>query len=36
MSYGRWYNSESMELKIVILECKDGRYEPLVDEDIME
>ena len=33
--FGRWHNTECLETGTVILECKDGRYEPLSDEDIM-
>lgn len=32
----RWHNTECLESGTVILECKDGRYEPLSDEDILE
>jgi len=32
---GRWHNSECLEFGTVILECKDGRYEPLAPEDVM-
>lgn len=32
---GQWHNAESLESGTVILECKDGRYEPLIEEDIM-
>ena len=32
---GRWHNTECLESGTVILECKDGRYEALVAEDIM-
>lgn len=32
---GRWHNSESLASGTVILECKDGKYEPLGEEDIM-
>lgn len=32
---GRWHNSECLQSGTVILECKDGRHEPLSDEDIM-
>lgn len=32
---GRWHNSESLESGTVILECKDGKYEPLGEEDIL-
>ena len=33
---GRWHNTECMESGTVILECKDGRYEALSDEDILK
>ena len=32
----RWHNTECLESGTVILECKDGRYEPLSDEDILK
>ena len=32
---GRWHNTECLESGTVILECKDGRYEALGEEDIM-
>ena len=32
---GRWHNTECLESGTVILECKDGKYEPLGEEDIM-
>lgn len=32
---GRWHNSESLASSTVILECKDGKYEPFGEEDIM-
>ena len=32
----RWHNTECLESGTVILECKDGRYEPLADEDILK
>lgn len=32
---GRWHNTECLESGTVILECKDGRYEALAEEDIM-
>ena len=32
---GRWHNSESLASGTVILECKDGKYEPLGEEDIL-
>lgn len=31
-----WHNTECMESGTVILECKDGRYEPLAEEDILK
>lgn len=31
----RWHNTECLESGTVILECKDGRYEALSDENIM-
>lgn len=31
---GRWHNTECLESGTVILECKDGRYEALGDEDM--
>lgn len=31
----RWHNTECLESGTVILECKDGKYEALSDEDIM-
>ena len=33
---GRWHNTACLESGTVILECKDGRYEALADDDIME
>lgn len=32
---GQWHNSESLESGTVILECKDGAWAPLADEDIL-
>ena len=32
----RWHNTECLESGTVILECKDGRYEALGEEDIMK
>jgi len=32
---GRWHNSECLESGTVILECKDGKYEPLALEDMI-
>lgn len=32
---GRWHNTESLECGTVIFEAKDGRYEPLSDEDML-
>lgn len=31
---GRWHNSESLESGTIILESKDGKYEPLAPEDV--
>ena len=33
---GRWHNTECLTSGTVILECKDGRNEPLGKEDILE
>ena len=33
---GRWHNTECLESGTVILECKDGKYEALSKEDILE
>ena len=33
---GQWHTVESLESGTVILECKDGPYEPLREEDIMK
>lgn len=33
---GRWHNTECLESGTVILECKDGKYEPLSEDDIFE
>ena len=33
---GRWHNTECLVSGTVILECKDGRYEPLSEEDILK
>ena len=33
---GRWHNTECLESGTVILECKDGRYEALGEEDIIK
>lgn len=32
---GQWHNTECLESGTVILECKDGKYEPLGEEDIL-
>lgn len=32
---GRWHNTECLEPGTVIMECKDGKYEPLGAEDIL-
>ena len=33
---GRWHNTECLESGTVILECKDGKYEALNKEDILD
>ena len=33
---GRWHRIVSLESGTVILECKDGAYEPIGEEDIMK
>ncbi len=33
---GQWHTVRSLESGTVILECKDGRYEPLGEEDILQ
>lgn len=33
---GRWHSLECLESGSVLLECKDGRYEPLGENEIME
>ena len=33
---GQWHNAESLESGTVILECKDGAWAPLTEEDILE
>ena len=32
---GQWHNSESLESGTVILECKDGAWAPLAEEDVL-
>lgn len=32
---GQWHNCESLESGTVILECKDGAWAPLAEEDIL-
>ena len=32
---GRWHNTECLESGTVILECKEGRYEALGEEDML-
>ncbi len=32
---GRWHNTESLERGTVIFEAKDGRWEPLREDDVM-
>jgi len=36
MPVGQWHNSESLEHGTVIMETKDGAYEPLKEEDTMQ
>ena len=31
----QWHNAESLEIGTVILECKDGAWQPLGEEDVM-
>ena len=33
---GQWHNLESLESGTVLLECKDGAWEPLGPDDVME
>ena len=33
---GQWHNLKSLESGTVLLECKDGTYEPIASEDVME
>ena len=33
---GRWHRMVSLESGTVILECKDGKYEPLAEDEIMK
>jgi len=33
---GQWHNLKCLETGTVLLECKDGEYEPLGDEDILK
>lgn len=33
---GQWHNAESLESGTVILECKDGAWKPLSEEDILK
>ena len=33
---GRWHRIESLESGTVIMECKDGAYEPISQEDILD
>lgn len=32
---GKWHNLRSLESGTVLLECKDGAYEPMSEEDIL-
>ena len=31
---GQWHNTECLESGTVFIECKDGAYEPLGEEDV--
>jgi len=33
---GQWHNCESLESGTVILECKDGAWAPLAEEDVLK
>ena len=33
---GQWHSLKSLESGTVLLECKDGRWEPLGEEDVIE
>ena len=33
---GRWHNAEILESGTVILECKDGAWKPLAEENVMK
>lgn len=33
---GQWHTVRALESGTVVLECKDGPYEPLGDEDILK
>lgn len=33
---GQWHNTECLESGTVILECKDEKYAPLAEDDVME
>ena len=33
---GQWHTVKALESGSVILECKEGAYEPLGEEDVME
>lgn len=33
---GQWHSLKSLETGTVLLECKDGKYEPLGEEDILK
>ncbi len=34
-SLGQWHTISSLESGTVLLECKDGKYEPLGEEDCL-
>lgn len=33
---GRWHTLECLESGSILLECKDGRYEPLKEEELLK
>ena len=33
---GHWHSLKAMESGIVLLECKDGKWEPQSEEDVMK
>ena len=35
LSAGQWHSLKSLESGTVLLECQDGKWEPLREEDVM-